>query len=189
MNNKIYTIDEIKDILKEILYDEPVYKIILFGSYAKNSANVNSDLDVVVDTNSKLKGFALLKLISKIEERFGKNVDGFEKYEIIDESPIDIEIKKQGWQFMKNKEYTSLKKMIQYIDKALQYVENVTFEDFSKNDEKIYATVFAISQIGELAKNVSDETMKKYNNIESLRVTFPDACIATIIMVQYVYNK
>lgn len=96
MENKVYTIDEIKNILKEILHDEPVYKIILFGSYAKNNANVNSDLDIVVDTNSKLKGFALLKLISKIEERFGKNVDGFEKYEIIDESPIDIEIKKTG---------------------------------------------------------------------------------------------
>lgn len=96
MKDKVYTIDEIKSILEDILHDEPVYQIILFGSYAKNSANSNSDLDIVVDTNSKLKGFALLKLISKIEERFGKNVDGFEKYEIIDESPIDKEIKKTG---------------------------------------------------------------------------------------------
>ena len=30
----------------------------------------------------------------------------------------------------------------------------------------VYATVFAISQIGELVKNISDETIKKYNNIE-----------------------
>jgi len=67
---------------------------------------------------------------------------------------------------MKNKEYTSLNKMIQYIDKALEYVKNVTFEEFSINDEKVYATVFAISQIGELVKNVSNETIDKYTNIE-----------------------
>ena len=95
-NKKIYRINEIKDILKDILQDEPVYRIILFGSYAKNTANENSDIDLLIDTNSKLKGFALLKLISKIEERFEKNVDGFEKYEIIDESLIDKEIKKTG---------------------------------------------------------------------------------------------
>ena len=35
MNNNIYTIKEIKSILNEILIDEPVYKVILFGSYAK----------------------------------------------------------------------------------------------------------------------------------------------------------
>lgn len=67
---------------------------------------------------------------------------------------------------MKNKEYISLNKMIQYIDKALGYVKNIGFEQFSCNEEKVYATVFAISQIGELVKNISNETMRKYNNIE-----------------------
>ncbi len=67
---------------------------------------------------------------------------------------------------MKNKEYMSLKKMIEYIDKALKYTNNCSFETFSNNDEKVDATVFAISQIGELVKNVSEETMKKYPNIE-----------------------
>lgn len=67
---------------------------------------------------------------------------------------------------MKSKEYMSLKKMIQYINKALRYVEGCDFSSFSKNEEKVDATIFAISQIGELVKNVSENTMEKYNNIE-----------------------
>ena len=67
---------------------------------------------------------------------------------------------------MKNKEYMSLKKMIEYINKALTYTEGCSFETFSRNEEKVDATVFAISQIGELVKNITKETMERYNNIE-----------------------
>ena len=96
MSNKIYTIEEIRQILEGILKDEPVYKVILFGSYAKNEANKNSDIDLIIDTKSKLRGFALLKLICKIQEKLQKQIDGYEKYEIIIDSPIDKEIKKTG---------------------------------------------------------------------------------------------
>ena len=96
MSEKIYTIDEIKKILKEFLKDKPVYQVILFGSYAKQEATKESDVDLIIDTNSKLKGFALLKLICQIEEKLKKNIDGFEKYEIIKDSSIDKEIKETG---------------------------------------------------------------------------------------------
>ena len=43
-----------------------------------------------------MKGFALLKLFAKIEEKFGKNIDAFEKYEIIENSLIDKEIRETG---------------------------------------------------------------------------------------------
>lgn len=96
MSSKVYTIDEIKKILKEFLKDKPVNQVILFGSYAKNTATKNSDVDLIIDTNSTLKGFALLKLISQIEEKLQKEIDGFEKYEIEENSQIDKEIKKTG---------------------------------------------------------------------------------------------
>ena len=67
---------------------------------------------------------------------------------------------------MKNKEYMSLKKMIEYINKALKYTDGYTFEVFCKEDKTIDATVFAISQIGELVKNISKETMERNPNIE-----------------------
>ena len=89
MSKKIYTINEIKQILKRILENMPVYRVILFGSYAKNTATPNSDLDLVIDTNEQLMGFKLYSLITKIEEEFNKNVDAFEKSEIIENSKID----------------------------------------------------------------------------------------------------
>ncbi|MBR3002634.1 MAG: DUF86 domain-containing protein [Clostridia bacterium] len=67
---------------------------------------------------------------------------------------------------MKNKEYLSIQKMITYIEKALRYTENCEFDSFSSNEEKIDATIFALSQIGELVKNIEKETIEKYSNIE-----------------------
>lgn len=96
MSEKIYTIDEIKAILKKVLENMPVYNVILFGSYAKNTADSNSDLDLVIDTKETLMGFKLYSLITKIEEEFNKQVDAFEKAEIIENSKIDEEIKKTG---------------------------------------------------------------------------------------------
>lgn len=96
MSEKIYTIEEIKNILNEILREEPVYQVILFGSYAKKKATKKSDIDLIIDTKSKLKGFSLLRLICQIQEKLQKEIDGFEKSEIIIDSPIDKEIRKTG---------------------------------------------------------------------------------------------
>lgn len=96
MSEKIYTLEEIKLILENILKNMPVYNVILFGSYAKNEATKSSDLDLVIDTKEQLMGFKLYSLITRIEEAFNKQVDGFEKSEIIENSKIDEEIKKTG---------------------------------------------------------------------------------------------
>ena len=74
----------------------PVENVVLFGSYAKNEATKDSDLDFVIDTKEKLIGFKLFSLITKIEETFNKDIDAFEKSEIIKNSKIDEEIKRTG---------------------------------------------------------------------------------------------
>lgn len=38
MSEKIYTIEEIKKNLEEILKNKPVYRVVLFGSYAKTKS-------------------------------------------------------------------------------------------------------------------------------------------------------
>lgn len=67
---------------------------------------------------------------------------------------------------MKDKEYITFVKMIEYIDKTLRYTKGYTFEQFCKDEKTIDATIFSISQIGELVKNISKETMEKYSFIE-----------------------
>lgn len=96
MSEKIYTVQEIKEILDKILKDMPVFKVILFGSYAKNTATKTSDLDLIIDTKEQLMGFKLYSLITRIEEEFNKQIDCFEKSEIVENSKIDQEIKNTG---------------------------------------------------------------------------------------------
>ena len=96
MSEKVYTINEIKEILSKLLVNMPVYSVVLFGSYAKNEATKNSDLDLILDTNDTLMGFKLYSLITKIEEAFNKRVDAYEKTEIIKDSKIDKEIQRTG---------------------------------------------------------------------------------------------
>ena len=102
MNKKIYTIEEIKAILEEVLKNSPVYSVILFGSYAKEIADENSDIDLIIDTKETVMGFKLFSLITKIEDAFNKQVDAFEKSEIIENSKIDEEIKRTGIVVYKN---------------------------------------------------------------------------------------
>ena len=96
MSNKIYNIREIKNMLNTIFKNTEVKRVTLFGSYAKNTATSDSDIDLVIDTNGKIKGFKLFSLISKIEDLFDKNVDAFEQSEITPNSLVDEEIKTTG---------------------------------------------------------------------------------------------
>lgn len=43
---------------------------------------------------------------------------------------------------MKNKEYISLIKMIEYINKSLTYTAGMSFQQFEKDNKTIDATVF-----------------------------------------------
>ena len=56
MAENIYTAQQIQSILKPVFAAHNVKKAILFGSYAKESARENSDVDILVD--SGLKGLA-----------------------------------------------------------------------------------------------------------------------------------
>lgn len=67
---------------------------------------------------------------------------------------------------MKDKEFDSINKMIEYIDKVFCYTKEYTIDDFYADNKTQDAVIFNISQIGELIKNISDETQKKYKDIE-----------------------
>lgn len=96
MSEKVYTIDEIKKILKEILRNMPVENAILFGSYAKKNPTKTSDIDILIDSNGKIKGLKFYALIDVIKETFNKEVDVIDKSEIDRGSRIEKEIEKTG---------------------------------------------------------------------------------------------
>ena len=67
---------------------------------------------------------------------------------------------------MKDKEYHSISKMIEYCNKCKKFIGNYSFEEFVMNDMALDAVILNISQIGELVKNISDSLKIKYPNIE-----------------------
>lgn len=91
-----YSIEDIKKMLKEVLVNTEVDKAILFGSYAKKNANQYSDIDILIDSNGKIKGLKFFAIIDIIREKFNKDVDVIEKSEIDINSKIEKEIEKTG---------------------------------------------------------------------------------------------
>lgn len=96
MSEKIYTIEEIKLILKDILKNFSVKKAILFGSYAKNTPTSKSDIDLVIDSEGKLLNIYFYGLLEDLVQNLQKNIDLFEISEIQKDSQIYKNIKNEG---------------------------------------------------------------------------------------------
>ena len=73
----IYTIDEIRNIIKPIAEKYCLPAVYLFDSYARGTANEHSDVDLLVDTTgTRLKTlFTLGALYNDLEEALGKKID------------------------------------------------------------------------------------------------------------------
>lgn len=93
---KVYTLEEIKQMLYPIFQTVSVYKAILFGSYAKGLATENIDIDIVIDSNGELLNIYFYGLLEEIIEKLGKKVDLIEISEIEKDSPIYKEIENEG---------------------------------------------------------------------------------------------
>jgi predicted nucleotidyltransferase len=62
--------------VKKYFQDQPVLKAYLFGSYARNQANDNSDVDILVDLDySKHIGLGFVKMQEDLGEILHKNID------------------------------------------------------------------------------------------------------------------
>lgn len=96
MTNKVYSLEDIKEKLNEILRTTEVERAILFGSYAKKTQTKYSDIDILIDSNGKIKGLKFFAIIDMIRETFDKDVDVIEKAEINKNSKIEKEIEKTG---------------------------------------------------------------------------------------------
>lgn len=96
MSEKIYTIEEIKNMVQEILKNFAVKKAILFGSYAKNNPSPKSDIDLVIDSDGKLLNINFYGLLEDLVQKLEKNIDLFEISEIQKDSKIYNDIQNEG---------------------------------------------------------------------------------------------
>lgn len=96
MSERIYSIDELKQILAKILSKFQVKKAILFGSYAKHTPTEKSDIDLVIDSEGKLLNINFYGLLEDLVQALQKNIDLFEISEIQKNSRIYNDIKNEG---------------------------------------------------------------------------------------------
>lgn len=75
MNDKIYTIEEIKEKVISIATNYNLKSITLFGSYARGEATKDSDIDLLVDFFQPIDLFTLAEIKQAFENVLEKNVD------------------------------------------------------------------------------------------------------------------
>lgn len=73
----LFTIEEIKHRVRPVAEKYSLRAVYIFGSYARNEANADSDVDILVDrTGSTIKGmFDMGNLYNDLCESIGKEID------------------------------------------------------------------------------------------------------------------
>lgn len=82
MNDRIFTIQDIKALVLPIAQKYKVREIYLFGSYARGDANEKSDLDFLVFGGENFKLTMIFSLAEELRDVLKKDVDVFEINEI-----------------------------------------------------------------------------------------------------------
>ena len=150
INNFVYTIKEIKNIIKPILNKYGINDIYLFGSYARGEAKETSDIDIYCDKGN-IKTFIDQGLLEDdLEEALNKKVDI-----IFNSSYIDEYFKKQIMEDMiklcqRLKIKVSYYKLLKRCNRVIEKVSNISETDFSLNDDIKEVVCFNVFQIGEL---------------------------------------
>ncbi len=96
MNSKVYTVSELRECLSPLFSTLPVYKAVLFGSYAKGNATNQSDVDIVIDSHGELVNINFYGVLEDITQLLKKEIDLFEVSEIDSSSPIYQQISTEG---------------------------------------------------------------------------------------------
>lgn len=102
MSEKVYTIDEIKEYILHVLKEYGIEKAYIFGSYARNEANKNSDVDIMIVGGSRIK--TLLDMTGfeiELKKALKKNVDVISE-EVYTEEEDDDDGELARRLFMKN---------------------------------------------------------------------------------------
>lgn len=66
---------------------------------------------------------------------------------------------------MQSKDRITIQKIINYIKEVREYVGDMKTEEFLEDKKTMTACAFSVSQIGELAKEITDEAQEKYSQI------------------------
>ncbi|WP_332237936.1 nucleotidyltransferase family protein [Sporolactobacillus sp. KGMB 08714] len=89
-------IEEIKEKLRPIFEREPVYRAVLFGSYARGEETEQSDVDLVIDSHGHLVNINFYGLLEDITEALKKEIDLFEIVDIKNNRDFLNSVEREG---------------------------------------------------------------------------------------------
>lgn len=90
------TLRSIQDKLQPVFDTAPVYKAIVFGSYANGKATELSDIDIVIDSKGKLIGIDFFSVLDRISAILNIDIDLIEISDIDKNSPLYHAIMQEG---------------------------------------------------------------------------------------------
>ena len=96
MSNQVYSRDEIHAMVAPILRRYNAAYALLFGSYARNEATPQSDIDLVVVGKDSFRPFDIFAIAEDLHECSGKAVDVYEIREVKRDSPFYRAIMSEG---------------------------------------------------------------------------------------------
>ena len=90
----ILSLEDIRDLCRDIFSEYPVSFAYLFGSYAKNKAKEDSDVDLLISTD--ITGLKFYGLVDKIKTALQKNVDVLTTEQLTDNKELIEEVLQDG---------------------------------------------------------------------------------------------
>jgi len=140
-SNREYVINSIKEYL---LQDNDIIAIVLFGSYARKTENVNSDIDIAIKIKREISKKEKFNLQLKLEELVNKDIDLLNLDELDDGVKYEVLINgetlyaKDEFQFelyklRMYKEYLELNESRAKILENLKKGENIYGKQISNN--------------------------------------------------------
>ena len=96
MSKYVYSRQELKNMIIPLVHKYNATDALLFGSYARNEATPESDIDVIIIGGQNFELLDVLAIADELYEASGKNVDVYELGEIKPGSPLYNSIMHEG---------------------------------------------------------------------------------------------
>ncbi len=175
--------EELLSLLPYLRERYGVKELGVFGSYLRGEQRQDSDLDLLVDFEKDISLWDVMELEEFLSERLGVRVDLIMKsslrfrphtaekilksYVPVMENWKDIIRQKE----MPKRDYREyIKDILQECEFVKKYTQGIEYEDFLESDLLRHAVVRALEVIGEAVKNLPNELLEKYPQIEWKRV-------------------
>ena len=90
------SIEEIKSYVIPVVEKYPIERVILFGSYARGDASDKSDIDLIVESQGRLRNRKIFTLGGELLDALPVRVDVYDILEIVNPSAMYENIQKEG---------------------------------------------------------------------------------------------